>query len=61
VELSREAAPGRPGVVVVEHRREAAERLVRARGWDGLPVERVFGMPSIFTGSVDRRRDAGTP
>ena len=42
---------------LVRRRREppgAAERLVRARGWDGLPVERVFEMPSIFIGSVDK-------
>jgi probable F420-dependent oxidoreductase len=39
-------------VIVAEDRREAAERLVRERGWQGLPVERVFEMPSIFIGSV---------
>lgn len=41
-------------VVVTEHRREAAERLARERGWEGLPVERVLEMPSIFIGSVDQ-------
>ena len=41
-------------VIVAEHRREAAERLVRERGWQGLSVERVFEMPSIFIGSVDQ-------
>jgi len=41
-------------VVVAEHRREAAERLARERGWEGLPVERVLEMPSIFIGSVDQ-------
>ena len=41
-------------IVIAEHRREAAERLVRERGWDGLSVERVFEMPSIFVGSVDQ-------
>jgi probable F420-dependent oxidoreductase len=39
-------------VIVAEDRGEAAERLVRERGWQGLPVERVFEMPSIFIGSV---------
>jgi alkanesulfonate monooxygenase SsuD/methylene tetrahydromethanopterin reductase-like flavin-dependent oxidoreductase (luciferase family) len=39
-------------VIVAEHRREAAERLARERGWQGLSVERVFEMPSIFIGSV---------
>jgi len=41
-------------VIVAEHRQEAAERLVRERGWQGLSVERVFAMPSIFIGSVDQ-------
>jgi probable F420-dependent oxidoreductase len=41
-------------VVVSEHRRETAERLVLERGWQGLSVERVFEMPSIFIGSVDQ-------
>ena len=41
-------------VVVATHRREAAERFVRERGWQGLSVERVFEMPSIFIGSVDQ-------
>lgn len=41
-------------VVISENRREAAERLVHARGWDGLSAEKVFEMPSIFIGSVDQ-------
>jgi len=41
-------------VIVAENRREAAERLARERGWQGLSVERVFEMPSIFIGSVDQ-------
>ena len=41
-------------VVVTENRRQAAERLVHARGWDGLSVEKVFEMPSIFIGSVEQ-------
>ena len=41
-------------VVIAEHRREAAERLMRERGWDGLSVEQVFAMPSVFIGSVDQ-------
>ena len=39
-------------VVITDRRREAAERLVQARGWDGLAVEKVLAMPSIFIGSV---------
>ena len=38
--------------VVDENRRAQAETLKRARGWEGLPVERVFEMPSIFIGPV---------
>jgi probable F420-dependent oxidoreductase len=41
-------------VVITENRREAAERLARERGWDGMSAERVFEMPSIFIGSVDQ-------
>ena len=41
-------------VVVTEHQRAAAERLARERGWEGLAVERVLEMPSIFIGSVDQ-------
>ena len=41
-------------VVIAEHRREAAQRLVGERGWDGLSVDRVFEMPAIFIGSVDQ-------
>ncbi len=41
-------------VIITENRREAAERLVHARGWAGLSAEKVFEMPSIFIGSVDQ-------
>ena len=41
-------------VVISERRRDAAERLTRERGWNGLAVERVLEMPSIFVGSVDQ-------
>ena len=41
-------------VIVTENRREAAERLVHARGWAGLSADKVFEMPSIFIGSVDQ-------
>src|SRR5262249_5564865 len=41
-------------VVIAEHRREAAQRLVGERGWDGLSVDRAFEMPAIFIGSVDQ-------
>jgi probable F420-dependent oxidoreductase len=41
-------------IIVDEHRRQAAERLASERGWQGLSVEQVFEMPSIFIGSVDQ-------
>ena len=41
-------------VIITEKRREAAERLVHARGWEGLSADKVFEMPSIFIGSVDQ-------
>ena len=41
-------------VVLAENRREAAERLMRQREWDGISVDRVLEMPSIFIGSVDQ-------
>jgi len=41
-------------IVVTENRREAAERLAHARGWDGLSTDSGFEMPSIFIGSVDQ-------
>jgi alkanesulfonate monooxygenase SsuD/methylene tetrahydromethanopterin reductase-like flavin-dependent oxidoreductase (luciferase family) len=49
-------------VVITENRREAAERLVHARGWDGLSAEKVFEMLSHLhrVGGPDRRGDART-
>jgi len=41
-------------VIIAEDRREAAERLMRQREWDGISVDRVLEMPSIFIGSVDQ-------
>ena len=41
-------------VVLAENRREAAEGLMRQREWDGISVDRVLEMPSIFIGSVDQ-------
>ena len=41
-------------VVITENRRESAEQLARARGWNGVSAERVCEMPSIFIGSVDQ-------
>ena len=41
-------------VIIAENRREAAERLMHTRGWEGLSADRVFEMPSIFIGSVNQ-------
>jgi probable F420-dependent oxidoreductase len=41
-------------VVIAENRREAAEQLMRQREWDGISVDRVLEMPSMFIGSVDQ-------
>lgn len=38
-------------VMIADDRRQAAERLVRERGWEGMAPERVLEMPSIFIGS----------
>jgi hypothetical protein len=39
-------------VVFAEQRRQAAERFVRERRWEGISAEQVLEMPSIFIGSV---------
>jgi probable F420-dependent oxidoreductase len=41
-------------VVIAENRREAAERLMRQREWDGISADSVLEMPSIFIGSLDQ-------
>jgi probable F420-dependent oxidoreductase len=41
-----------PSVVLTADRRGATERLIAERGWHGLDVERVWGMPSVFIGDV---------
>ena len=41
-------------VIIADNRREAAERLIRQRQWEGVSVERVLEMPSIFIGSMDQ-------
>jgi probable F420-dependent oxidoreductase len=40
-------------VVFTEQRRQAAEQLVRDRGWKDISAEQVLEMPSIFIGSLD--------
>jgi probable F420-dependent oxidoreductase len=41
-------------VVPADQRRQAAERLARERGWEGIAAEQVLEMPSVFIGSTDR-------
>jgi len=41
-------------VVIAERRAQAAEQFARERGWDGVSVEQVLEMPSVFIGSVDQ-------
>jgi probable F420-dependent oxidoreductase len=41
-------------VVIAERREQAAEQVARERGWDGVSVEQVLEMPSVFIGSVDQ-------
>jgi hypothetical protein len=45
-------------VVFAGERRQAAERFVRERGWEGISAEQVLEMPSIFIGSVGHRRNS---
>jgi alkanesulfonate monooxygenase SsuD/methylene tetrahydromethanopterin reductase-like flavin-dependent oxidoreductase (luciferase family) len=41
-------------VIIADQRQEAAEQFVRDRGWDGISVEQVLEMPSVFIGSADQ-------
>ena len=41
-------------VVIAERRALAAEQFARERGWDGVSVEQVLEMPSVFIGPVDQ-------
>ena len=43
-----------PTVVVTDDRRSWAESTIRERGWDGVTVDDVFEMPSIFAGTLDQ-------
>jgi hypothetical protein len=42
--------------IVTGERRAATEDLIARRGWSGIEVETVWGMPTIFTGSPDQIR-----
>ena len=49
IELSTTAS-----VIITDHRRQAAERFARHRGWSAVSAEQVLAMPSVFIGSVDQ-------
>ncbi len=39
-------------IVIADDRHAATERLIAERQWDGITVEEVWDMPSIFIGSI---------
>ena len=43
-----------PSVVVARDERVAARRFAAEQGWDGVGVEEVLAMPSVFVGTVER-------
>jgi len=57
----REGAAGRPDIelsttmviVVSDDRKQAAEALMQARGWDTITPAQVLEMPTVFIGAVD--------
>jgi len=52
IELSTVAS-----VIMTDHRREAAERFARDRGWGDIVADEVLEMPSVFIGTVDHMVD----
>lgn len=40
--------------VIADDRTSATERLIHERGWEGIVVDEVWDMPSIFVGSLDQ-------
>ncbi len=43
-----------PNVVIADDYRQATERSIQARGWNGVSVDDVLAMPSELIGSVDQ-------
>lgn len=41
-------------IVISDERRKATERLIQEQRWEGVGVEEVWRMPSIFVGSLDQ-------
>ncbi|NJO83296.1 MAG: LLM class flavin-dependent oxidoreductase [Blastochloris sp.] len=43
-----------PTVIVADERRQRTEAFIRERGWSGVTLEQVWGMPSVFIGSIEQ-------
>lgn len=43
-----------PSIVVTDRRRQQTEQLIRERQWQGISVEQVWTMPSVFIGSIEQ-------
>jgi probable F420-dependent oxidoreductase len=41
-------------VVITDDRRSATETFIEQHGWQGISVEQVWDMPSVFIGTVDQ-------
>ncbi|MEZ4521890.1 MAG: TIGR03621 family F420-dependent LLM class oxidoreductase [Thermomicrobiales bacterium] len=42
-----------PTIVLTDDRRQAAADLIEERGWNGMEIDDVLAMPSIFIGTLD--------
>jgi alkanesulfonate monooxygenase SsuD/methylene tetrahydromethanopterin reductase-like flavin-dependent oxidoreductase (luciferase family) len=43
-----------PSIVVTDRRRQQTEQFIRDRQWQGISVEQVWAMPSVFIGSIEQ-------
>ena len=43
-----------PSFIVTDDRQSAAEQSIREHGWDGICVDQVLAMPSVFIGTLDQ-------
>jgi probable F420-dependent oxidoreductase len=41
-------------IVITDDRRNGAAGVAREQGWDGVPVEQILEMPTIFIGTLDQ-------
>ena len=46
-----------PSFILTDDRRQAAEQYIREHGWDGISVDQVLSMPSVFIGTIDQMAD----